>query len=146
MRSLFLPSPQLWTCSHSILPRACLSASHVAMLFRLLLFLATSESTTLTMRVMLLQILQHPLNHEMQLICSLNISVSDTSCSTQLLQKFQPCLQQTRQFQSLHFIAATSAPAAVMYCAHKEQKLRSLWESTSTYTALYHGSEAGKQR
>jgi hypothetical protein len=40
----------------------------------------------------------------------------------------------------------TSAPAAVLCCAQEEKKPRPLCRSTSTNTALCHGSEAGKQR
>jgi hypothetical protein len=55
------------------------------MMFYLLLFLTTSKSTTSTMRVILLRILQHLLNYKMQLTYSLNISMSDTSSLILLL-------------------------------------------------------------
>jgi hypothetical protein len=83
LRLLLLPALRLWTCLHSILPRAYLSANLAAMLFRLLLFLAISKSTTLTMRVMLLQNSLPPLNHKTQLVCLPTIFASDTNSSIQ---------------------------------------------------------------
>lgn len=81
-----LPPPHLWICSHPILPRVWSSANHGAMPFRLPIFPVTSDSITFTMRVMLLQIFHHPLDHIMLLICLPTISASDTQFSIRLLQ------------------------------------------------------------